>query len=95
MEVTSEDYEIKDIVYRNGGVSVITYIPSLNKIIYVNNCVDAFERMTEFEIKHMVEESVDKFLHAALRETTGDTESKVQAMKDKLVGAHTLTKNRG
>lgn len=89
------DYTIEDIVYRDGGVSIIVNITAMDKDIYVNNSVDAFDRMTEYEVQQMVEESVRRFLacyeleHAPAELATAQR-TRAQIMKERLKGPHNL-----
>lgn len=93
------DYTIEDILYRDGGVSIIVNITKLDKDIYVNNSIEAFNRMNEYEVKRLVEESVKRFLECnALANPPAQLAAAVRThadeMRDKLKGAHTIDEDK-
>jgi len=97
MAEQESDYTIYDIVYRDGGVSIIVHITSMDKDIYVNNSITAFERMTEYEVKRMVGEAVKRYLISEQRATTTTkvaSGSHIDNMRSALVGKHTLEGDR-
>lgn len=83
------DYEIIDIIHREGGVCILIHIPSLDKDISVNSSLASFNAMTEYEINRQIEESVKKFI-VPPTQTMGGEKSKIDTMKEKLVGPRML-----
>jgi hypothetical protein len=93
------DYTVHDVIYRDGGVSIIVNITALDKDIYVNNSIKSFERMTEYEVMRMIDEVVERYLTSEQLLTT-DKESlnekgkaritHADNIKNKIKGNHVL-----
>ena len=82
------DYEVKDIVRRNGGVSVIIHLTSLDKDVYMTMSEDSFNKKTEYELKRQIEQVARRYLATPPKEGEVD---KVEEMKKKFVGPQKLT----